>query len=99
VKAHYTICVLSYLINRTLTIRLHRQKGDVSKEIVAHRKLFKESQKCKIDYIEVANIQQRKFNLTKTTAKQKELLQRIRLSNLLDKKILDKANKNPNHAE
>jgi transposase len=99
VKAHYTICVLSYLINRTLTIRLHRQKGDVSKEIVAHRKLFKESQKCKIDYIEVANIQQRKFNLTKTTAKQKELLQRIRLSNLLDRKILDKANKNPNHAE
>jgi transposase len=99
VRAHYTICVLSYLINRTLTIRLHRQKGDVSKEIVAHRKLFKESQKCKIDYIEVANIQQRKFNITKTTAKQKELLQRIRLSNLLDRKILGKANENTNYAE
>jgi len=99
VKAHYTICVLSYAINRTLTIRLHRHKGGVSKEIVAHRKLFKESSKCKLDYIEVKNIQQRKFNLTKTTAKQADLLQRVGLPNLIDRKILDKANKNSNYAE
>lgn len=36
VKAHYTICVLSYLVNRTLTMRLHGNKGKKSKEIVAH---------------------------------------------------------------
>jgi transposase len=99
VKAHYTICVLSYAINRILTIRLHRHKGGVSKEIVAHRKFFKESSKCKLDYIEVENIQQKKFNLTKTTAKQTDVLQRVGLPNLIDRKILDKANKNPNYAE
>ena len=89
----------SYAINRILTIRLHRHKGGVSKEIVAHRKFFKELAKCQLDYIEVNNIQQRKFNLTKTTAKQKELLQRVGLPNLIDREILDKANKNPNYAE
>jgi len=47
----------------------------------------------------VNNIQQRKFNLTKTTAKQKELLQRVGLPNLIDREILDMANKNPNYAE
>ncbi|MFQ5821981.1 MAG: IS1634 family transposase [Candidatus Heimdallarchaeota archaeon] len=98
VKAHYTICVLSYLINRTLTLRLHENKGDTSKEIVAHVRLFKELSKCKLDYIEVKNIQQRKFNLTKSTAKQKELLQRVSLSNLMNREILDKANKNLNYA-
>jgi len=93
VRAHYTICVLSHLINRILTMRLHAYKGDISKKIIAHRKLFKESSQCKLDYIEVENIQQKKFNLTKLTAIQKELLNRIGFTNLINRKILDKANK------
>lgn len=97
VKAHYSICVLSYLIDRTLIMRLHSNKGDISKEIVAHAKLFEEASKCKLDYIEVKNIQQKKINLTKSTAKQKELLKRIGLVDLLDRKIIDKANENLNY--
>jgi transposase len=99
VKAHYTVCVLTYLINRTLTMRLHENKGDISKEIVTHQKLFKESSKCMLDYIEVKNIQQKKFNLTKATTKQKELLQRVGLPGLINRKIVDKANKNLIYAE
>lgn len=99
VKAHYTICVLSYLNNRTLTLRLHMNEGKVSKEIVAHARLLKETSKCKLDYIEVKNIHQKKINLTKSTSKQRELLKRVCLPNLLSRKILDKANKNLNHAE
>ena len=99
VKAHYTICVLSYLINRTLTMRLHENKGDKSKEIVAHQKLFKESSKCMLDYIEVKNIKQKKYNLTKPTAKQKELLQRVGLPSLINRKIVHKANNNLIYAE
>ena len=99
VKAHYTVCVLTYLINRTLTMRLHENKGDKSKEIVTHQKLFKESSKCMLDYIEVKNIQQKKFNLTKATAKQKELLQRVGLPGLINRKIVDKANNNLIYAE
>ncbi len=98
VKAHYTICVLSYLTNRTLTLRLHKNKGNRSKEIVAHAKLFKESSKCRLDYIEVENIQQRNFNLTKSTAKQRGLLKRIELQNLINRGIIVKANKNPDYA-
>ncbi len=99
VKAHYTICVLSYLGTRMLTIRLHMNEGKVSKEIVAHAKLLQETSKCKLDYIEVKNIHQKKINLTKSTSKQRELLKRVCLSNLLNRKIVEKANKNLNHAE
>jgi len=28
VKAHFTICVLAYLINRTITLKLHRNRGE-----------------------------------------------------------------------
>lgn len=98
VKAHYTICVLSYLIHRTLTLRLHKNKGHVSKEIVAHRKLFKELSKCNLDYIEVKNIQRKNFNLTKSNAKQNELLKRVELPKIKIRKILEKANENPNYA-
>jgi transposase len=98
VKAHYTICVLSYLINRTLTMRLHGNKGEESKEIVANVRFFKECSKCKLDYIGVENIQEKKFNLTKSTTKQKELLQRISLPALLNRRILDKVNKNLDYA-
>ena len=99
VKAHYSICVLSYLIDRTITIRLHKSKGGITKETVAHQKLFKELSKCRLDYIGVENIHQRKFNLTKQTARQKELLIRVDLPSLTSRKILDSANKNPDDAE
>jgi transposase len=98
VKAHYTICVLSYLINRTLTLRLHTNKGKTTKDMVAHARLMKECSECKLDYIEVENIQQKNFNLTKPTAKQKELLERVGLQSLINRRILEKANKNLNYA-
>jgi len=47
-----------------------------------------------LDYIEVKN-----FNLTKSTAKQKELLQRVGLPSLINRKIVDKANNNFIYAE
>ena len=88
-----------YLIDRTLTMRLHENKGDKSKEIITHQKLFKESSKCLLDYIEVKNIQQKKFSLTKSTSKQNELLQRVGLPNLINRKIVEKANNNLIYAE
>jgi transposase len=99
VKAHYTICVLSYLINKTLTLRLHKNKGDISKTIVSHVRFFEELSGCKLDYIEVKNIQQKNFNLTTSTLKQRDLLKRVGLNYLLNRKILDIANKYPNYAE
>ena len=99
VKAHYTICVLAYLINRTLTIRLHENIGEDSGEIVANQKLFKEASKCKLNFIEVKNIKKKNFSLTTPTVKQKELLQRVNLSFLTSRKIVNTANKNLIYAE
>jgi transposase len=55
VKGHFTICVLSYLINRTITFRLHKHKGDVTRDIVSHERLFEELSECYIDRIEIEN--------------------------------------------
>ena len=52
VKAHYTICVLSHLINRTLTLRLHRCAGDLTNRFARVAKLSN----CMIDLIRVENL-------------------------------------------
>jgi transposase len=83
VKAHYTICVLSYLINRTLTLRLHENEGDKTKGVVSHEKLYKILSNCMIDHIVVENAGVSTHNLTRTTAEQIELLERIDLKKLI----------------
>lgn len=77
VRAHYTICVLAYLINRNLTLRLHKHKGQTTSNIVTHEKLYKELSDCLIDYIEVENVQKSGRKMTRPNAKQEELLTRI----------------------
>lgn len=92
VKAHYTTCVLSHLINRTLTNRLHKYKGTTTKAIVSHEKFYKELSYCYIDRIEAINVQKARYNITRPTDRQKELLHRVGLSDLLKCKILKEMN-------
>jgi len=92
VKAHYTTCVLSHLINRTLTNRLHKYKGNATKAIVSHEKFYKELSNCYIDRIEAVNVQKARYNITRPTNRQKELLHRVGLSDLLECKILKEMN-------
>lgn len=91
VKAHYTICVLSHLINRTLTLRLHHNAGDATNDIVSHEKLYKKLSDCQVDQIEVENVRLSTFNLTRPTAEQKELLNRIGLNYVLSTDVIKKA--------
>jgi len=93
VKAHYTCCVLSYLINRTLTMRLHENKGKETKETFTHEKLYKKLSSCQIDRIEVENIDLATYNMTRPTNMQKELIQRIGLPDLLTDLVIKKARK------
>lgn len=88
VKAHYTIYVLSHLINRTLTLRLHDNEGKKTKEIVSHEKLYKTLSSCMIYHIEVENVGVSTYNLSRPTAEQKELLARIGLKGLLSKGVV-----------
>lgn len=88
VKAHYTCCVLSHLINRTLTMRLHEQEGDLTKEVISHERLYKELSDCQIDQIEVQNMHLSKFSMTRVTDTQIELLERVGLKKLLSSDIV-----------
>ncbi len=88
VKAHYTLCVLAYLIDRTLTLRLHANKGgDLTQHIVSHERLYHELAACQIDCIEVNNIQRSTYNLTRPTRIHQELLERIGLEHLLAREV------------
>ncbi len=90
VKAHYTICVLSHLINRTLSLRLHENDGKKTKKIVSHEKLYKNLSSCMIDHIEVQNVGLSTYNLSHATNEHKELLSRIGLTKLLSRNIIKK---------
>ena len=89
VKGHYTVCVLSYLIDRTLTLRLHKNAGSLTHDVVTHESLFDKLSTCQIDKIEVEQLGHSAYNLTRPSKKQKELLTRIMLKNLLDYKVVD----------
>jgi transposase len=91
VRAHFTICVLSYLINRTLTLRLHRHPGRLTKDVVSHEKLYRTLSKCQIDRIRVKNVGIETCNLTYQTDDQKELLDRIGLTMTRNSEVLHKA--------
>ncbi|MCD4652759.1 hypothetical protein K8T06_02370, partial [bacterium] len=94
VKAYYTLCVLSYLINRT---RLKQNNGGhLSNAIVSHERLFDELSACKINCIEIQDVKLTRFNLTQITAEQNELLSRLELSSLLDRRLIMRINESVN---
>ena len=95
VKAHYTCCVLSHLINRTLTMRLHEQEGSLSKEVITHERLFKELSDCQIDQIEVQNMQLSKYGMTRVNNTKIELLERVGLKKLLSSDVVKRADLTP----
>ncbi len=90
VKAHYTICVLAHLINRTIMISLHKNKGDKTSGIVTHEQLYKKVSACKIDRIEIENLNLFTYNLTRLNDEHKELINRLGLSKLLSNKFIEK---------
>ncbi len=99
VKAHYTICVLSHLINRTLTLRLHRHRGDTTKAIVSHERLYETLSSCQIDRIAVENVQLSTSNMTRPHLEQQELLERVGLINLLNRDVVELAKSMTNNGD
>jgi transposase len=83
VKAHYSCCVLAHLINRTITFRLHENKGKTTNHIVSHERFYNELSDCKIDHIEIKDTGLSVYNMTASTEEQEELLMRVGLSDLL----------------
>jgi len=56
VKAHYTVCVLAYFINRLVSIRLHQNIGNISKHIISHVELYQKLKNCMVDKIQIKNL-------------------------------------------
>lgn len=92
VKAHYTVCVLSHLINRTLSLRLHDQKGRLTKDIVSHERLFEKLSECMVDRISIENLDKEVYKATRLTEEQKELIARIGMNRLLSRDLQGKLN-------
>jgi hypothetical protein len=93
VKAHYSVCVLAHLLNRTLTLWLHtKQGGKSTKHIVSHERCYNELAGCQIDCIEVENVGLSTYKMTRPTSEQKELLRRVELTHLLEQEVPDVAN-------
>jgi transposase len=84
VKGHYTVCVLAYLMDRTLTLRLHKNPGLLTIDVVTHEKLYEKLSDCQVDRIEVVKIDHSVTSLTRSTKVQEELLKRIELKSLLN---------------
>jgi transposase len=82
IKAHYTICVLSYLINRTISNLLKENKGNLSKDVKTHCSVFSELKENSIDEIYIKNLDQSNYCLTMLTNKQNEILKRLEISGI-----------------
>ena len=98
VKAHYSCCVLSYLLNRAFDLRLHTHPGCTTEAIVSHERFYKRLSDCKIDKIEVKNIGLSTYNMTKPTDGQVELLERVGLTKLLSSKVVKTARASKSYA-
>jgi transposase len=90
VRAHYTICVLAYLMDRTLTLNLHERQGNASKEIIAHERLYKELDKCRLNQLKIADADLTAYTFTESTETQKDLLDRLQMSHLTTPAALHK---------
>ena len=86
IKAHFTLCVLSYLLSITI-LRKIRQSNKI--ENMGLHNIFSELRKCKQDAIELSK-DKIIYKITKVTEKQKRILGALGCSHLVDKKYLYK---------
>jgi len=93
VKAHYTICVLSYFINRIIHNRLTSNKGTLTSDIVSHEKAYSELSDCTVDKIRIKNVGLQGYKYSYIDDRKKELLKRLNLSKILKDKSVKIANK------
>lgn len=92
VHAHYTLCVLAHLLNRTLSLRLTERKGDKSADIIAHGRLYEELSTCMLN--QQGNGEISLYSLTQPTNKQRELLDRLQMGHLLGHAMISELREN-----
>ena len=73
-----------------LFYRLHKNKGNLTKETVTHEKLYATLSDCMIDRIEIQNVNLSTYNMSQPTTDQEELLNRVGLNDLLSHDVIKK---------
>jgi hypothetical protein len=89
-KAHYTLCVLAHLVDRTLSLSLHESHQGESEGIVSHERLYDELETCRLNHYTVEGVKQDFYKLTQPTTLQVDLLQRLRMTHLISESAVKK---------
>ncbi len=83
VKAHFTICVLAYFINRIICMRLHQNKGKLSKDIITHQSAYKALANGTIDKIRINNAGIQGYKLSGINDCIREIVNRINMPEII----------------
>lgn len=92
VKAHFTICVLAYFINRFLTLKLKNNPGNLTMDIISHDSLYKCLSDCMIDLISIKNMKLKVYKISTVNEYHKELLERLKYTNILKTRSIKTTN-------
>ena len=79
VKAHFTICVLAYFINRMICLRLHQNQGNLTKDVISHQKAYKILSEGSIDKIRIKNVAVQGYKLSGLNEHIYEIVKRLKM--------------------
>ena len=92
VKAHFTICVLAYFINRFLIMKLNNKPATLTSDILSHNGLYKCLSECMVDLVSIKNVNLKAYKISTPGEYQKELLDRLNYSHILKTSSIKAAN-------
>ena len=83
VKAHFTICVLAYFINRMICLRLHHNQGDLTKDVITHQTAYKILSEGSIDKIRIKNVAVQGHKLSGLNEYIYEIVKRLKMPEII----------------
>jgi len=83
VKAHFTICVLAYFVNRIICMKLNQNKGKLSKDIITHQSAYKALSDGTIDNIRINNAAIQGYKLSGINDHIKEIVNRLKMPDII----------------
>ncbi|MEA3448409.1 MAG: IS1634 family transposase [Bacteroidota bacterium] len=83
VKAHFTICVLAYFINRMISLRLHQNPGNLTKDVITHQNAYKILSEVSIDKIRIKNVAVQGHKLSGLNEHIYEIVKRLKIPEII----------------
>lgn len=83
VKAHFTICVLAYFVNRVICMKLHQNKGNLTQDIITHQTAYKALSDATIDKIKINNAGIQGYKISGINDSIKEIVDRLKMPDII----------------